>query len=51
MPEFRLDATCGLYMKLVMAGACVAWTHTAGANSEKRWCAQTEPGGRPSHGP
>src|SRR5664279_2320666 len=51
MPEFKLDGTLGLYVRLVVAPICVASTATRGKNSLNRWCAHIGPGGRPSMGP
>src|ERR1051325_970179 len=50
-PEFICDETAGLYLVFVVAGVCHASTQTCGGNTSKRWCAQSDPGGRPSIGP
>src|SRR6478609_4559565 len=51
IPEFRFEATAGLYTVFVCAWACDISTEICGAWSPKPWCAQIGPGGRPSTGP
>src|SRR5678815_1348417 len=51
MPEFMFDATCGLYVVLVLAPSTEASTAIAGGRRPNCWCAQIGPGGRPSIGP
>src|SRR5438477_3490374 len=51
MPEFRLEATPGLYDVLAAACATLTSIATCGGNCAKAWCAQIAPGGRPSIGP